>query len=315
MSNKITLSVVLATLNEEQNVGLCLDSVKDIADEIVVVDEDSIDKTREIAEKYRAKVFTVIHEPIFHITKQKAIDKATGDWILQLDADERATKELRDEIKKVINSSNDDLLNRVLSRPERTLSKVERGVEGSPKKIGLFLRHEELIRKREGQLGKHTGEAMPAGRQVVAFFIPRRNFFLGKPLIHAGVYPDGVIRLIKRGKARLPGKSVHEVMEVDGEIGWLFNDLEHHESPTFNRYLERMNRYTDLQAEELKERKIPANYWNLFKYSFLLPTSYFLKLFIRHKGFLDGMRGFVWSVFSSLHYPLSYFKYWQTVKK
>ena len=304
---KNKLSVVLATKNEEDNIGSCLESIKDIADEIIVYDEFSEDRTREIAKKYVARVFKYQHKTNFHETKQKAIDKATGDWILQLDGDERATRELREEIKKVINSSNDDLLNRVLSRPERTLSKVERGVEGYQKESELFKRHEGLIRKREGKLGNPTGE-------VVAFFIPRRNFFLGKPLIHAGVYPDGVIRLIKRGYARLPAKSVHEVMEVDGEVGWLFNDLEHHESPNFDRYLTRMNRYTDLRAEELKQKNVPLNYWGLFKYSFLLPTSYFSLLYFRHKGFLDGTRGFVWSLFSAFHYPLAYFKYYQSVR-
>ncbi|EKD90016.1 MAG: Beta 1,4 glucosyltransferase, partial [uncultured bacterium] len=74
MPNKtLKLSVVLATRNEEENIGRCLASVKDIADEIIVVDEYSTDKTREIAEKYGAKVFTEPHHDIFHITKEKAL--------------------------------------------------------------------------------------------------------------------------------------------------------------------------------------------------------------------------------------------------
>src|SRR3990167_7280112 len=100
---RIKLSVVLATRNEETNIEACLDSVKNIADEIIVFDENSSDKTREIAKKFGAKVFKVAHQPIFHITKQKAINKASEDWILQLDADEVITPELAGEIKKVIN--------------------------------------------------------------------------------------------------------------------------------------------------------------------------------------------------------------------
>ena len=73
------LSVVLATRNEEKNIKACLESVKDIADEIIVVDESSTDKTRDIVKKMGATVYKVKHEPIFHITKQKALDKATGD--------------------------------------------------------------------------------------------------------------------------------------------------------------------------------------------------------------------------------------------
>lgn len=297
------LSVVLATKNEESNIGPCLESVKAIADEIIVYDEYSIDKTRDIAKRYGARVFKYLHKTNFHQTKQQAMNRASGDWVLQLDADERVSPKLAKEIKEVINSDNSKLLGRSPCRWPNGLLRGE-----MVEKSRLFFRHQNLIEQREGKLGKPTGE-------VVAFFIPRRNFFLGKPLIHAGVYPDGVIRLYKKGKARLPGKSVHEVMEVAGVVGWLFNDLEHHDSPTFSRYFERANRYTDLTAEEFKEKKLPVNPLFMIHYSFFKPLFVFMKLYFIHKGFLDGMRGFLWSSFSALHYPIAYFKYWQMEKK
>lgn len=292
-NKKLLLSVVLATRNEEKNIGPCLESVKNIADEIIVVDEESSDNTREIAKEYGAKVYKVKHEPIFHKTKQKALNYAKGDWILQLDADERVSSELADEISEVINMTNEEIKQRVLS---------------DPRKRRLFKDQEELIRKREGSLGKETGE-------IVAFFIPRKNIFLGAPLIHAGVYPDGVIRLVKRGKAHFPAKSVHELMEIDGEVSWLFNDLEHHDSPTFKRYLERANRYTDLTADEYEKKNLPKNIFTLLYFIFIKPTFVFFNLYIRHRGFFDGIRGFLWSSFSALHFPIAYFKYWQFGKK
>ena len=93
------LSVVLATLNEEKRLPKCLDSVRDIADEIIVVDGSSTDKTTDVARKYGAKVIVVKNRQIFHINKQKAIDLATKDWVLQLDADEIVSSELANEIK------------------------------------------------------------------------------------------------------------------------------------------------------------------------------------------------------------------------
>lgn len=294
--HKTTLSVVLATRNEEQNIGPCLKSVRRLADEIIVVDEESTDKTCEIAKKFGAKVFKYKHKVNFHETKQKAISKAAGEWILQLDADERVSAKLSEEIEKVLKITNEEI------RKYQELQNFKH-----PKLKKLFKRHQRLIEQREGSLGKKTGE-------IVAFFIPRVNYFLKKPLLHAGVYPDGVIRLVKKDKARLPGKSVHELMEVDGEVAWLFNDLKHYESPTFLRYLERANRYTDLTAEEFKSKKMGLSYFILFYYSFAKPLAVFLSLYFRHKGFLDGMQGFVWSFFSALHYPLAYFKYWQSVK-
>ncbi|MFC1600618.1 glycosyltransferase family 2 protein [Patescibacteria group bacterium] len=300
----LKLSVVLLAINEEKNVDRNLSAIKDIADEIIFfIDKRTTDRTEELARKYTDKIYFIEHEDNFHINKQKAIEKAKGKWILQLDVDEAATPELAKEIKEVVNLPNEDLLKRVLTRKYAT-----HYTQTTKHKLSLFARHQKLIEEREGKLGKSTGE-------VVAFFIPRVNLFLGKPLIHAGVYPDGVIRLFKRGYARLPAKSVHELMEVDGEVGWLFNNLEHNDTPTLSWYIARMNRYTDLNVDEMKDKKVPKNLFYLFLYITYHPLITFCKLYFRHKGFLDGIRGFLWSVLSSLHFPIAYFKYWQCGEK
>ena len=275
------LSVVLAVRNEQDNVGRCLDSVKGIADEIIVVDEYSKDKTVKIAEQYGAKVYLEPHHDIFHITKQKALEKATGDWILQLDADEVVTPELAKNITSVLEDSY------------------------QVKSNDLFERHQKLIEKRDGPIGKKTGK-------VVGYFIPRRNIFLGRPLTHAGVYPDGVIRLVKNGKARFPQKSVHEQIELDGEVAWLSGDLMHYDSPTLRRYLTRLNRYTDLQAEEFRATKTSKNFWYFLIYTVYKPLYTFFNLYFRHLGLLDGGAGFLWSFFSATHFPIAYFKYLTT---
>ncbi|PJA23081.1 hypothetical protein COX59_01375, partial [Candidatus Beckwithbacteria bacterium CG_4_10_14_0_2_um_filter_47_25] len=101
----IPLSVVLATYNEETNIADCIKSVQGLAGEIIVVDGSSTDNTREIVKKLGAKVFKVGNQPIFHINKQLAVDKAGGRWILQLDADERLTPELKAEIRAAIKQS------------------------------------------------------------------------------------------------------------------------------------------------------------------------------------------------------------------
>lgn len=105
--NKIKISVAIATFNEERCLKECLDSVKELADEIVVVDGSSTDRTVEIAKSFGAKVILTDNKPIFHLNKQQAIDECKGEWILQLDADEIIPKELADEIREVIeNDSN-----------------------------------------------------------------------------------------------------------------------------------------------------------------------------------------------------------------
>lgn len=104
-SSPIKLSIVLATHNEEANLARCLEAVKSIADEIVIADEQSSDKTVAIAKRFRAKIISVPHHDNFHITKNIGIDAAKGDWILQLDADEVVSPELAKEIISVIKNT------------------------------------------------------------------------------------------------------------------------------------------------------------------------------------------------------------------
>ena len=282
---KSNLSVVLATFNEEANIAECLLSVKDIASEIVIVDGTSTDKTVEIAKSYGAKVIVTTNPPIFHINKQKALDAATNKWILQLDADERLTPRLRQEIIKLIEMSD---------------SEIEEYQQNLPDK-DLFVRHQKLLEKRDGSIGEEG--------PYTAFFIPRLNYFLGKYLRYGGVYPDGVIRLVRKGKAHFPCKDVHEQIAVEGKVGWLQNPLLHKDSPTFTRYIARNNRYTDLMAKELKEKRLPKNFMNMLDYTIIKPISWFGMTYLRHKGFLDGWQGLVFSFFSARRFGVAYKKY------
>lgn len=244
------ISVVLATFNEEKNLGACLESVKDLADEIIVVDGGSKDKTAAIAKQYGAKVFITDNPLIFHINKQKAIDQASKDWILQLDADERVTPELAKEIRQTIQQS----------------SNVTMG-----------------------------------------FWLPRKNWFLGRFLMKGGQYPDYTLRFYKRGKGKLPCKSVHEQAVVEGITGYLDNPLIHLADADFSRYLSRWDRYTDLIAQEIRDEK--NNIFQPISFLIFKPFSWFLLTYFRHKGFMDGWQGFVFSFFSALRFPAAYLKY------
>lgn len=279
------LSVALAVFNEEKNLPDCLESIKDIAQEIVIVDGTSTDKTVEIAKKFGARILITDNPPIFHINKQKAIDMAKNEWILQLDADERVSPNLSKEIMKVIAMNDGEI-----EIYQKNLHNRK-----------LFLKHQEILEKRDGNIGTKTGE-------YCAFFIPRLNYFLGKYMHYGGVYPDGVIRLIRKGKAYLPCKDVHEQMVVDGKVGWLQNDLYHIDSPSFARYLQRNKRYIDLLAKDLKKSKKNTSVIAPAQYILVLPFWWFVLTYIRHKGFRDGWPGFVFSFFSALRFPRAYLK-------
>lgn len=249
----VTISIVLATFNEEKNIRECLDSVKGLADEIVIVDGGSQDKTAQIAKEYGAKVVVTSNPPIFHINKQKAIDMATKDWVLQLDADERVTPELQKELKSAIEQSNN--------------------------------------------------------RTINGYWIPRKNWFLGRFLMKGGQYPDYTLRLYRRGKGKLPQKDVHEQAVVEGKTDYLINPLIHMADQTFSRYLLRFNRYTDLIAKELEQQRIGYNPFFGMKRLFVLPLWWFLLTYVRYKGFMDSWQGFLFSFFSAMRFPVGYIKF------
>ena len=251
------LSVVLATFNEEKNIGECLNSVRDIADEIIVVDGSSTDKTHEIAESYGAKVIKTDNPPIFHINKNKAIDRATCKWVLQLDADELVSDKLSNEIKNVIDKDND----------------------------------------------------------TNGYWIPRKNYFLGKFLSWGGQYPDYTLRLYRNGKGRLPAKDVHEQAIVSGKVGYLKNNLLHFADKNFKRYLERNDNYVNLLKDEMKRNNLGKDPLQIINYFFAKPIWWFLLTQIRHKGILDGWQGIVFSFFSALRFPRAYWRYLATGNK
>jgi glycosyltransferase involved in cell wall biosynthesis len=97
----MSLSVILITKNEEANLKECLESVS-FADEIIVVDSQSSDKTQEIAQSFGANLEITSDWPGFGPQKNRALNLATKDWVLSIDADERVTPELKEEILAVV---------------------------------------------------------------------------------------------------------------------------------------------------------------------------------------------------------------------
>lgn len=256
------ISIVLATFNEEKNLESCLNSVKSIADEIIVVDGSSTDKTQEIARRLGARIVNTTNKSNFHINKQMAIDEAKGELILQLDADEHVDKELAKFIIEL---------------------------------------HQKLTKTNFN----------PGLNQDVAWWINRKNYFLGTFLKKGGQYPDPVIRLFVKGHASLPQKDVHEQMRVDGKTGLAKGHLIHYSNPTFAEYLRKFNTYTSFKADQLSEEKVRINLINTIKFMIYQPAKTFLSLFFRHKGFVDGIPGFIFALMSGIHHQIAFLKLWE----
>ena len=210
---QMMLSVVIITHNEEANIGRTLASVQPlVADgkgEIIVVDSGSTDRTVEIAKSLGAKVF-VEEWKGYAAQKNSAIDKAAGDWILSLDADEEIDQDLAAHIGNLI-----------LGQSRNTMKD-----------------------------GAAVFQITVVASTVCGFWIRRKNEFLGRWIKHGGFWPDPKLRLFRRDAGRFEDRAVHEDVRITGgAVVIRYGALLHHSYPTLADYIDHMNRYSSLGAE------------------------------------------------------------------
>lgn len=215
-----TLTVIIPTFNEEAYLEAALRSVR-FADEIIVVDSFSIDATVQIAEKYNCHVLQRVFDN-FSNQKNHALDRATSDWILFLDADERITYPLQLEIKKAIESGqhrgyklnfphffmnqflyhhSSDVLRLVPRKGTRYTGLVHEKLycEGSIGKLKTPVLHftyrglDHYIEKREGYAWFQAEQLQNKGKKAslfLLFFKPTYRFF--SSYILKGGFKDGI---------------------------------------------------------------------------------------------------------------------------
>lgn len=162
-----SLSVIIITYNEEPDIEACLQTVE-WADEIIVVDCGSADKTVELCSRYTPHVYRVERHGSGR-QKQEALNRATGDWALNLDADERVSPELKEEIRSVLNSP-DALDGYCIPRHNRFLGRLIRHAGwGDDRPLRLFRRNNAQVTDTQ----VHEG-----------FVVTGRAGCLRQPLIH-----------------------------------------------------------------------------------------------------------------------------------
>ncbi len=120
-----------------------------------------------------------------------------------------------------------------------------------------------------------------------AYRMPRRNRFLGRWLAHGEGYPDWSLRLFNRDHANWSDDSIHEKVVARTPVGTLNGDLLHESQTSIAEYLEKQNRYTTLQAQQLYERGKHASTAKMW----LSPMFRFIKFYFVRGGFLDGVAG------------------------
>jgi glycosyltransferase involved in cell wall biosynthesis len=294
------LSVVIITYNEGDNLGGTLASVRPlIADgngEIIVVDSGSTDRTIEIAESFGAKVF-IEEWKGYSAQKNSAIDKATGEWILSLDADEEVESTLTEEILFLL------------------FEKVP--ADNHPARLERLKRLKYLsssqTRRQLQQISKTHGDPDGIFAGFAGFFIPRRNFFLGRWIKHGGFWPDPKLRLFRKGSARFESRLVHEDARLaEGISSQLKHAIVHQSYPTLADYIDHMNRYSSLGAE-----MAVVNSHNGFSLAniVLRPLATFIYNYFFRLGFLDGREGLLLHLYHAAYVSWKYSKAWELTRK
>jgi glycosyltransferase involved in cell wall biosynthesis len=134
------------------------------------------------------------------------------------------------------------------------------------------------------------------------FSFPRRNYFQGRWIKHAGWWPDRIIRLFRKDAGRMTTAIVHESVEVQGTVGELDTAIEHYTESRLSKIIQKIDKYSTLGAEAaFREGKISSTGGAFMRAFFTFIQDYFFRL-----GFLDGMPGLTLAVTDSIN---KFFKY------
>ena len=341
------ISATIITFNEEANIKDACESVA-WADEILVVDSNSTDATREIAEACGARVI-VNPWPGFGAQKQFAVEQAQHDWIFSLDADERVSHPLRSNIELLKNHAGAQEADGY--RISRRTYYQQRWIRGGgwypDKQLRLFNRtkgrwkqrhvHESVSMDDESHVGEIAGDWIfsldadervshplrsniellknhPGAQEADGYRISRRTYYQQRWIRGGGWYPDKQLRLFNRTKGRWKQRHVHESVSMDDEshVGEIAGDLLHFTSPDAAHHHRMIGeRYAPLSAQQMFEE---GRRTSVFGVASAGPAA-FIRSFILKGGFRDGLAGFTIASFAAHHAFLKHLMLWEKQSK
>ena len=245
--SKTAISAVILAKNEQSRIEKCLASIS-WADEILVIDNGSTDKTEVIAKRLGAKVVEATGHD-FSQLRNLGKEKANGEWILYIDADEIVPDALHREILEHIKSE-----------------------------------------------------------RLVAFYIRRKNYYLG----HPWPYQDKMQRLFLKSALRGWYGAVHETATVNGPVGTLAHPLEHYTHRTLEEMLAKTNEWSQTEAKlRLGANHPPMTWWRLLR---VMVTGFF-ESYIGQGGWRAGTVGLIEGVYQGYSMFITYAKLWEMQQK
>ncbi len=161
------------------------------------------------------------------------------------------------------------------------------------------------------ELAREIRQRVDNPKGCTGFWLSRRNFFLNRAIKGCGWAPDYQLRLFKAGQGRFEEKAVHERLLVQGQMGRLKALLNHYSYPDLTAYMERLNHYTSLAAQDRMARgkKLTRLRW------WGDPLWTFLKMYLLKAGWRDGFPGLVLCLLSSYNTLIKHSKHWELLKQ
>jgi len=250
MTKNVEISILIHTLNEERNIRNCLETVK-WADEIIIIDMYSDDKTVEIAKEYTDKIF--YHERMGYAdpARQFGLEKATHEWVLQVDADELVPLKLRNKLIQIMGEDLADI---------------------------VIIPHNNYF---FGHLMEETGWGALQDSHRRLF---KKDYIFITHNIHSS--------FIERDDARY-----YEIKNPEeGFIHFNYLDVE--------QFMEKLNRYTTIEAENLFEDNEDIKFRTIINQIF----NEFRKRYLKLNGRKEGVRGFGLSFLMATYRVVTYMK-------
>lgn len=250
--NRPTLSAVLLARNEESNIRSCLETVS-WCDEVIVVDMESSDRTVEIAREYTERIFSHAVVSAFDIAKKFAVEQASGDWILLVDADEMIPRPLAEILQQLV-----------------------------------------------------------AGNSADVYRIPFKHYIMGDWIQNSGWGYSPLPRLFRAGSIRFE-KTIHGYMHINETARVVTLEpgdgfcIVHFNYTDSRHFVEKLNRYTSVEAEHKYENGESFSYWRLVKSALLA----FYGRYVKGRGYRDGVRGFSLSAMMTFYTVMTYIKLWE----
>lgn len=239
------ISAVVLFHNESDTVKRCVESVLWCDEVIIINDHSSADARKNIPTSNKISLYTRTFGGDFSSQRNFGLEKAKGEWVLFVDADEVVPATLKKEIVQVTQKS-------------------------------------------------------ALAKKCVGYRLRRKDYFLGKWLQYGETSAVRLVRLAKKNAGQWEGRA-HEIWNIRGPVGEMKHPLEHYPHPSISEFLQRINHYTTVIADN--NRPTTNN--------LLYPAGKFFQNYILRLGFLDGIPGLIMAMMMSFHSFLVRAKRWQ----